>query len=118
VNLNPHQITKLISNDHIVVSSEKMIFDSVVRWINFDAVNRKHYFKELIEHIRFPLMENKDLHKLLDHQLIKDDLYCKNFLLESINLKSDTPLNLEVSSESNPEFLRPRVPLDLPKVTH
>lgn len=45
-------LLELLSNDRLEVDSEEDVFNSIEKWVNFDAADRKVYFGSLIETVR------------------------------------------------------------------
>ncbi|XP_015794411.1 uncharacterized protein LOC107370977 [Tetranychus urticae] len=62
----------------LMIYSEIQVFDSIMKWINFKADSRKCYLKELFKLIRWFYLEDKDLSKIKENELVKS---C-NFELE------------------------------------
>lgn len=115
-NLNPEQLKKLISKDNLSVPDEVDIFRSVVRWMTVNSHERKKEFSSILKHVRFPLMSDRELEDLLDFPLIKEDPNCVYLIKEAMQLKLHTPSSNDNTSQLDLAFIRPRVPLGLPKV--
>lgn len=116
LNLNIEQMANLISKDHLAVSSEKIIYSAVLKWINHDPCKRKHFIDQLMNHVRFSLMDSKDLVELAQDQLIKDNSHTQDLVLKSLHFKLCIPSlkDTDVSCLN----IRPRIPLGLPKVKY
>ena len=113
LNLNYEQLLNLISKDHLSVSSEKIIFSAILKWMNHDLIKRKHMFDQLMSHVRFCLMDSKDLVELAQENLVKENHQTQDLVLKSLQYKLCISSNGSDTSNLN---LRPRVPLGLPKV--
>lgn len=118
--LNVDQLTKLISRDHLTVSSEKIVFDCVLRWINHEPEKRSQYLAKVMQHVRFGLMNHELLLVLAEYSPMKKNLLCKEYIAEAIHyrlIKSSRVLSqTEREHEFNQTRIRARVPIGLPKV--
>ena len=48
LNLSVQQITNLVSKDTLAVNSEKIVYDSVIRWMNHDFENRQKHLSKVM----------------------------------------------------------------------
>jgi kelch-like protein 20 len=55
------QLVNIISCDELNVKSEEQVYQAVMNWIRYNINERKPYLSQLLEHIRFPLMNPKYL---------------------------------------------------------
>ncbi|KAG8238147.1 hypothetical protein J437_LFUL017260 [Ladona fulva] len=77
--LSHQQVKKLVSCDQLGIPSEEIVFESVISWTLHDK-NRLQHLPELMENVRFPLMQYKYLvERVSSHPLMKKDLKCKLF---------------------------------------
>ena len=80
------KLVELLSSDETRVDREEQVFEALMTWVNHDLLNRRQYFADLIEHIRFPLMSP---YYLMDHveteELVRSTPECINLLLEAKN---------------------------------
>ena len=69
-----------------------------------------------MNHVRFSLMDSKDLVELAQDQLIKDNSHTQDLVLKSLHFKLCIPSlkDTDVSCLN----IRPRIPLGLPKVKY
>jgi len=70
-------------------------------------------FDQLMSHVRFCLMDSKDLVELAQENLVKENHQTQDLVLKSLQYKLCISSNDSDASNLN---LRPRVPLGLPKV--
>lgn len=49
---------QLLENDTLKVANEEYVFEALVKWLTFDYDNRHKHIPELLEFIRFPLMNS------------------------------------------------------------
>lgn len=57
------QLKELLSNDAIAVTSEKDVFEAIVKWIDNDKDNRKEYYSDLLHLVRLARLPAKVLGK-------------------------------------------------------
>ena len=100
----------------MVVSSETIIFNAVARWINHDKAERLVHLRHIVKHVRFPLMQHKELAKIMDHPLIKQDEISRDIILDMIHAKHFNFNHSATSDLSSKTNCTPRTPLELPKV--
>ena len=79
------QLLDLLSQDNLRVSSEEDVYDSAIRWVNFDIPSRSPHLPSLLNKIRFPLMSPEILvDKVKSNQLINSSLQCRDLLDEAL----------------------------------
>lgn len=115
-NLDAEQVAKLISSDTITVPNEEKVFESVISWIQYDAVQRSTYLHVLMEHVRLPLLSQEYLiQRVTTDNLIKDNNTCKDYIIEALQFhltKGDLKMQMTLTSPRT----KPRQPIGLPKV--
>ncbi|XP_071964808.1 kelch-like protein 24 [Antedon mediterranea] len=52
-------IIKYISSDDLIVESEELVFELIIRWIKFDKTKRDTYLSKLLEQLRLHLLPAK-----------------------------------------------------------
>uniref|UniRef100_A0AAY4E720 BACK domain-containing protein n=1 Tax=Denticeps clupeoides TaxID=299321 RepID=A0AAY4E720_9TELE len=80
--LTLQQVCCLISSDRLTVSSEEMVFESMIAWIKHDKEARLEHMPKLMEYVRLPLLSRDYL--LQEEALIKNNNTCKDFLIEAM----------------------------------
>lgn len=84
--LSLDRLTQLVSSDETKVEREEQIFEAIMKWVTHNVENRKQHFKDLILHVRFPLMSP---YYLMDHveseELVRETPDCIALLLEAKN---------------------------------
>lgn len=113
--MNVDQLINIISKDHISVDSEMVILKSVIRWMNSDKANRYKNLEQIMRHVRLPLMEREELHELLSVSLFKANENILDIIKEAIDLQVSPQVAGENSCQLDLAFIRPRIPLGLPK---
>ena len=77
-------LAKILHDDRLKVSSEAVLFQHVLEWINFDKPSRKKDAFLLLSNIRFPLIPPHDfVNTVMNQQLMKKDLKCLDLILEA-----------------------------------
>ena len=61
VELSKEQISKLISCEKLLVSSEGAVYKAVVTWVAHDPRSRAALLPSLLQHVHFPLMSMDDV---------------------------------------------------------
>ncbi|CAG2255921.1 Kelch-like protein 20,Kelch-like protein 38,Kelch-like protein 28,Kelch-like protein 24,Kelch-like protein diablo [Mytilus edulis] len=69
--LTVDSLIRYVSSDWIDVRTEEIVYDAVIKWIEFDVDERKKYITQLLENIRLPVI---DKHRL---SIIKRTINCK-----------------------------------------
>ncbi|XP_048454422.1 kelch-like protein 24 isoform X2 [Rhincodon typus] len=46
-----------LSSDDLAIPKEETVFEAVMQWVHHDLPGRKHALKELLEHVRIPLLD-------------------------------------------------------------
>lgn len=84
LNLSLNELVDIICCDELNIYSEKIVFEAVVNWINFDVENRKNYFPIILKHVRLPLLKPEYLTDVvMAHHLIKNSLECRDLVDEA-----------------------------------
>lgn len=50
------QIIKFLSSENLQVDSEFQVFQTAIRWINYDIVDRRRYVFEVLKYVRLSLL--------------------------------------------------------------
>lgn len=83
--LLPYQdLRAFIRDDSLKVQSEEIVFDAAWQWISHDFHNRKSHVGDVMQFVRFPLM---NLNFLVDNdivrRLIRENTVCKELIREA-----------------------------------
>lgn len=117
LSLNFDTIQSLISKDSLAVSSEKVVYNAIKRWIDHNQENRIKYLANLMKHVRFGLLSHDDLRHISEDSMIQNNIICMELLAEAYQYKmvkfSIDDIN---KSDIDPIRIKPRIPLGLPKV--
>ncbi|XP_050442202.1 kelch-like protein 28 isoform X2 [Adelges cooleyi] len=107
--LNFEDITKLISNDHLVVEFEEKIIDFIFEWIKYDLEERSKYLSNLLNYLRLPLISKKAILRICDEPLMRSQLECsldimKNYLSVDVD-ENITKATMRTPHLYNPNFI-------------
>ena len=69
--LSRDQISRLISSDKLLVSSEGEVYKAVVSWVAHDPKNRANILPALLQHVHFPLMSMDEVEQSSRSHLVK-----------------------------------------------
>lgn len=111
-NLQHEQIVSLIKRDHLTVSSEEQVYESVIAWIQFNPSDRRKYLPELMENVRLPLIGQEYLVSRVENEpLLKEDLHCKDYIIEAYkyHLMKGDPKNSFRTSRTIPRLGLPKI---------
>ena len=76
----------VIENDDLSVLDESNVFDMVVSWVEHDRESRKSEFKELLEHVRLPLLSPNFLVDVVEKSsYVRTDFSCRDLVDEAKN---------------------------------
>ncbi|XP_064648422.1 kelch-like protein 10 [Lineus longissimus] len=104
----------VITDDHLNVKNEEIVFDTVVKWINAEPDNRKSSIVDLLKGVRLGLLSTQYfVEKVKSHEYIKDNEVCKPLVIDTLKFLYD--LDMDESREvdlTNP-LARPRVPHEI-----
>lgn len=113
-NLQHDQVASLVKSDHLTVSTEEKVYESVIAWIQFDVNARRKFLPDLLQHVRLPLVTQDYLVSRVENEpLLKEDLLCKDFIIEALKyhlLKTDAKNTFKTTRTI------PRQPIGLPKI--
>ena len=69
--LSRDQISRLISSEKLLVSSEGEVYKAVVSWVAHDPKNRATLLPALLQHVHFPLMSMDEVEQSSRSHLVK-----------------------------------------------
>ena len=102
------QLRLLISDDTLKVKSEEMVFEAVWKWICHDFKNRKGYVADVMQYVRFPLMNLRYLNENgVVMQLTKEYSILRDLVREAICYQ--TAVGKKVTSDVASFRVKPRM---------
>lgn len=82
--LNSVQLSQLLAKNSLRVTSEFMLFNLVLKWIQFDPAEREQFVSKLIQNIKLPLMSGEELvEKVSKVSIMKQHPECCSLLTEA-----------------------------------
>ena len=94
--LTADELAELLSKDELNVKNEELVFDSVLRWIDYDATHRKMYIAKLMRSVRLGhLTTQYFVEKVKPHPYVKESDACKPIVIETLKYLYDLDLDDE-----------------------
>ncbi|XP_052281875.1 kelch-like protein 10 [Dreissena polymorpha] len=111
LNLSADELADILSRDELNVKNEELVFDAVVRWIDFDPERRKEHMALLLRSMRLGLLTTHFfVEKVKPHPYVKDSDSCKAIVIDILKLLYDLDTEFEKLMDVETNFNRPRVP--------
>lgn len=80
------QLCEIIASDELNVVSEEEVFLSVMKWVRFNISERKSSLKQILKHVRLPLLNARFLVGIVSADLlVKSDENCRELVDEAKN---------------------------------
>lgn len=84
------ELEAMIGADELNVKSEEIVWETVLKWIDFDPENRKPHIVELMKNIRLGLLETQFfLEKVKDHPYVARNEACRPVIIETLRYLDD-----------------------------
>ncbi|XP_053312131.1 kelch-like protein 35 [Spea bombifrons] len=55
--LSKEELVEYLTNEQLVVAKEEAVFEAVMRWVNNNQSSRRQALRELLEHVKLPLLD-------------------------------------------------------------
>ncbi|XP_067898035.1 kelch-like protein 24a isoform X2 [Heterodontus francisci] len=82
--LEKDELIDYVSSDDLVISKEETVYESVMRWVYHDIDRRRPMLKEMLTHVRLPLLHpNYFVQTVEGNQLIQNAPECYQLLYEA-----------------------------------
>ena len=95
--LSYNEVIECIRDDEVNVTSEDIVFDAIVGWVQHDLENRRSLLEAIMEHIRLPYCTSDYLRHMKEaYHLLTPK--CFEYLLEATTFQLATVHQHEVSS--------------------
>uniref|UniRef100_A0A667XVN2 Kelch-like family member 24b n=1 Tax=Myripristis murdjan TaxID=586833 RepID=A0A667XVN2_9TELE len=84
LDLHRDELEEYISSDDLSIGKEEVVFESVMRWVYHDVEHRRPMLKDLLHHVRLPLLHpNYFVQTVEGDQLIQNAPECYQLLHEA-----------------------------------
>eukprot|EP00102_Acyrthosiphon_pisum_P015467 XP_008186031.1 PREDICTED: ring canal kelch homolog isoform X1 [Acyrthosiphon pisum] len=85
LSLSSEDVIKIISCNDLAVPYEEKVFESVIKWVKQDLDQRKDFLKELMEHVRLPLIASRPgiFLNIVNEPLLKNNPKCIGYVTEA-----------------------------------
>lgn len=102
------QLKELVMDDSLKVQSEEVVFEAVLQWINHDTRVRKDCVPDIMQYVRFPLMNLQYLYgNAAISKLTTEYRMCKELIREAISYQ--TAVESKSTSSLDNFRVRPRM---------
>ena len=81
--LSIDRMLEYLASDWIDVRTEETVYDSVMRWIDFDTDKRKGYLFDLLSQVRLPVIDMNNLKSMAEEPLIRNCEDCLQLVREA-----------------------------------
>ncbi|ELU05660.1 hypothetical protein CAPTEDRAFT_145514, partial [Capitella teleta] len=82
-----NELAELLSNDKLMADNEDLVFESVIRWVNFEPDERKEAFTRIAPLIRFPFCSQATLNNIIPQEPLMWNSECMHLLSEAQNYR-------------------------------
>lgn len=94
--LSADELADILSRDELNVKNEELVFDSVLRWIDYDAERRKSSMAKLLRSIRLGLLTTQYfVEKVKPHPYVRESDACKPIVIETLKYLYDLDMEEE-----------------------
>ncbi|KAJ8317347.1 hypothetical protein KUTeg_005251, partial [Tegillarca granosa] len=109
--LNIDEVCEILSSDDLNVKNEEIVFDAVIRWIDYDTERRKCHIPCLLKCVRLGLLTTQYfVEKVKSHPYIKENEMCKPVVIETLKFLYDLDMDEEKDVDLNNPLAKPRFP--------
>ena len=108
------EVCYILESDELNVKNEEIVFDSVLRWIDYDPERRKSSISQLLRCIRLGLLSTQYfVEKVKPHSYVKENEACKPIIIETLKFLYDLDMDDDKEVDLNNPLARPRVPHEI-----
>ena len=114
IQLNPDELHSVLSSDELNVKNEEIVFDAVLRWIDYDPERRKIHIAKLLRAIRLGLLTTQYfVEKVKPHPYVKEVDACKPIVIETLKFLYDLDMDEDKEVDISNPIAKPRVPHEI-----
>ncbi|XP_052791911.1 kelch-like protein 10 [Mya arenaria] len=112
--LTCEELAEVLSRDELNVKNEEIVFDAVLRWIDYDPERRKSSIAKLMRAIRLGLLTTQYfVEKVKPHPYVRESEGCKPIVIETLKFLYDLDMDEDRAVDVSNPLARPRVPHEL-----
>ncbi|XP_050419085.1 kelch-like protein 10 [Patella vulgata] len=112
--LDVDEVSEILSSDDLNVKNEELVFDAVLRWIDFDPERRRCHMARILKTIRLGLLSTQFfVEKVKSHPYVKESEACKPIVIETLKFLYDLDMDDEKEVDLNNPLAKPRVPHEI-----
>ncbi|XP_046575253.1 LOW QUALITY PROTEIN: kelch-like protein 10 [Haliotis rubra] len=112
--LDVEEVCEILGSDDLNVKNEEIVFDAVLRWIDFDPEKRKCQIARLLKTIRLGLLTTQYfVEKVKSHPYVKEIDACKPIIIETLKFLYDLDMDEDKEVDLNNPLAKPRVPHEI-----
>lgn len=114
VQLGIEEVCDILIDDRLNVRNEDLVFNAVLRWIDFDPDVRKEHVACLLKTVRLGLVPIKYfVEKIKAHSYVKDNDSCKPIIIETLKHLYDLEMSEDKTSDGSFPLAKPRLPHEI-----
>lgn len=109
------EVVAVFGDDDLNVRNEDMVWEAVIRWIDFEAAVRKEHIVVLMKQIRLGLLDTQYfIEKVKNHPYVQENDSCRPLVIETLKFLYDLDTITQTDGEvPTPELARPRIPHEI-----
>nr|CAH7722298.1 unnamed protein product [Callosobruchus chinensis] len=113
LSLSLAEIQEIINADDLNVKSEETVWETILRWIDYDTDARKKYIVALMKCIRLGLLDTQFfLERVKEHPYVSGSEESRPMIIETLKFLYDLEM-ITHREVVTPEIARPRVPHEI-----
>nr|XP_018670316.1 kelch-like protein 12 isoform X1 [Ciona intestinalis] len=75
------ELNSVLQSHELVVTSEKVVYEALIRWVKYDLESRKPYFISLFQHLHLQLVDLEYLSDTIRREsLVRDNPLCRDLV--------------------------------------
>ena len=108
------EVCQILSEDELNVKTEEIVFNAVLRWIDYDSETRRKHIARLLKTVRLGLLQTQFfVEKVKVHPYVKDNELCKPIIIDTLKHLYDLDLNQNIAGNAGLPLARPRTPHEI-----
>ena len=83
--LTVNEISELFESEYLNVSSEEIVYETLMKWINLNKEKRTESLANLLTNVKLPLLKSSYLTKQIEtNKLLSINISCQSLILEAV----------------------------------